>query len=103
MVQAPHDRTGHWPDHLDRNSRRDRQRRRILQGQRFRRLARSRAATDVNRGRTVLGPISERGNRYLRMLFVQAARSVLLRPQSWEKHGLKSWIEAAVADLIGSS
>ena len=30
--------TGHWPDHLDRNSRRDRQRRRIFQGQRFRAL-----------------------------------------------------------------
>src|SRR5947209_17122002 len=30
-------------------------------------------------GRTILGPISKRGNRYLRMLFVQAARAVLLR------------------------
>lgn len=50
-------------------------------------------------GRTVLGPISKRGNRYLRMLFVQAARAVLLRPQSWEKHGLKSWIEAAAQRL----
>ena len=48
--QAPHDRAGHWPDHLDRNSRCDRQRRCVLQGQRFRRLARTRAATDVNRG-----------------------------------------------------
>jgi len=46
-------------------------------------------------GRTILGPISKRGNRYLRMLFVQAARSVLLRPQSWQKYGLKSWIDAA--------
>lgn len=50
-------------------------------------------------GRTVLGPISKRGNRYLRMLFVQAARAVLLRPKSWEKHGLKSWIEAAAQRL----
>jgi transposase len=47
-------------------------------------------------GRTILGPS---GNRYLRMLFVQAARAVLLRPQSWEKHGLKSWIEAAARRL----
>ena len=39
-------------------------------------------------GRTILGPISKRGNRYLRMLFVQAARAVLLRPQSWEKRGV---------------
>jgi len=50
-------------------------------------------------GRTILGPISKRGNRYLRMLFVQAARAVLLRPQSWGKHGLKSWIEAAARRL----
>jgi transposase len=50
-------------------------------------------------GRTILGPISKRGNRYLRILFVQAARAVLLRPQSWEKHGLKSWIEAAARRL----
>jgi transposase len=50
-------------------------------------------------GRTILGLISKRGNRYLRMLFVQTARSVLLRPQSWEKHGLKSWIEAAARRL----
>ena len=50
-------------------------------------------------GRTILGPISKRGNRYLRMLFVQAARAVLLRPQSWEKYGLKSWIEAAARRL----
>jgi transposase len=50
-------------------------------------------------GRTVLGPISKRGNRYLRMLFVQAARAVLLQPRSWEKHGLKSWIEAAARRL----
>ena len=50
-------------------------------------------------GRTILGPISKRGNRYLRMLFVQAARSVLIHPQSWEKHGLKSLIEAAARRL----
>jgi transposase len=45
--------------------------------------------------RTVLGPISRRGNRYLRVLFVQAAWVVLIRPGSWERYGLKSWIEAA--------
>ncbi len=50
-------------------------------------------------GRTILGPISKRGNRYLRMLFVQAARAVLLRPQSWERHGLKHWIAAAAKRL----
>jgi transposase len=45
--------------------------------------------------RTILGKISKRGNRYLRVLFVQAAWVVLVRPKSWERHGLKPWIEAA--------
>ena len=29
------------------------------------------------------------------MLFVQAARVVLIKPQSWDRHGLKPWLEAA--------
>jgi len=45
--------------------------------------------------RTILGKISRRGNRYLRVLFVQAAWVVMIRPKSWERHGLKRWIEAA--------
>ena len=45
--------------------------------------------------RTVLGKISKRGNRYLRVLFVQAAWVVLVKPKSWERYGLKPWIEAA--------
>ena len=45
--------------------------------------------------RTILGKISNLGNRYLRKLFVQAAWVVLVKPVSWGKHGLKSWIEAA--------
>ncbi len=44
---------------------------------------------------TILGKISKRGNRYLRVLFVQAAWVVLIKPKSWERHGLKPWIEAA--------
>ena len=44
--------------------------------------------------RTILGKISKRGNRYLRVLFVQAAWVVLIKPTSWERHGLKHWIEA---------
>ena len=35
--------------------------------------------------RTILGGISRRGNRYLRTLFVQGARSVLFRHKSWTK------------------
>jgi transposase len=45
--------------------------------------------------RTILGKISRRGNRYLRVLFVQAAWVVLIKPKSWERHGLKRWIDAA--------
>ena len=45
--------------------------------------------------RTILGKISKRSNRYLRVLFVQAAWVVLIKPMSWERHGLKPWIEAA--------
>jgi transposase len=45
--------------------------------------------------RTILGKISKRGNRYLRVLFVQAAWVVLIKRASWERHGLKHWIEAA--------
>src|SRR6187401_3865423 len=47
--------------------------------------------------RTILGKISKRGNRYLRVLFVQAAWVVLVKvkPDKWEGHGLKHWIEAA--------
>jgi transposase len=45
--------------------------------------------------RTILGRISKRGNRYLRVLFVQAAWVVLIRPKSWERYGLRPWIEAA--------
>src|SRR5947199_4325801 len=45
--------------------------------------------------RTILGKISRRGNRYLRVLFVQAAWVVLVKVKCWERYGLKSWIEAA--------
>jgi transposase len=45
--------------------------------------------------RTILGSISKRGNRSLRALFVQAAWVVLIKPKSWERHRLRSWIEAA--------
>jgi transposase len=45
--------------------------------------------------RTILGKISKRGNRHLRVLFVQAAWAVLIKPRSWDRHGLKPWLEAA--------
>ena len=42
---------------------------------------------------------SKRGNRYLRMLFVQGARAILLRPKSWAKHSFGSWLTAAARRL----
>jgi transposase len=36
--------------------------------------------------RTILGKISKRGNRYLRVLFVQAAWVVLIKPKSCQRH-----------------
>ena len=41
--------------------------------------------------RTILGRITKRGNRYLRMLFMQGARVILLRPANWAKHSFGSW------------
>ena len=45
--------------------------------------------------RTILGRISKRGNRYLRMLFMQGARVILLRPANWAKHSFGPWLTAA--------
>ena len=45
--------------------------------------------------RTILGGITKRGNRYLRTLFIQGARAVLLQRRSWPKHGFGGWLEAA--------
>ena len=50
-----------------------------------------------NGDRMILGKISKGGNRYLRVLFVQAAWVVLVKvkPTRWEGYGLRHWIEAA--------
>jgi transposase len=47
----------------------------------------------------ILGRITKRGNRYLRMLFMQAARVILLRPANWAKHSFGSWLTAAAHRL----
>ena len=49
--------------------------------------------------RTILGRISKRGNSYLRTLFMQAARVVLLRRASWPKHGFGIWLARAAQRL----
>jgi len=46
--------------------------------------------------RAILGRITKRGNRYLRMLFVQSARAILLRPKSWAKHSFGPWTVTSV-------
>src|ERR1700758_4969400 len=49
--------------------------------------------------RTILGRLSKRGNGYLRMLFMQAARVILLRPANWSKHGFGAWLVRAAQRL----
>jgi transposase len=49
--------------------------------------------------RTILGHISKRGNGYLRMLFIQAARVILVRPANWPKHGFGAWLVRAAHRL----
>ncbi len=49
--------------------------------------------------RTILGRISKRGNRYLRTLFMQGARVILLRPANWAKHSFGPWLAAAAKRL----
>ncbi|MEM9360961.1 MAG: IS110 family transposase [Pseudomonadota bacterium] len=46
-------------------------------------------------GRTVLGRISKRGSRYLRMLFVQAAKVILMRPHRWSDFSFGEWLSRA--------
>jgi transposase len=46
-------------------------------------------------GRTVLGRISKRGSRYLRMLFVQAAKVILMRPHNWPRFSFGEWLGQA--------
>ena len=49
--------------------------------------------------RTLLLGISKRGNRYLRTMFIQGARSVLLRRATWANHSFGRWHEAAAPRL----
>jgi transposase len=51
--------------------------------------------------RTILGRITKRGNRYLRMLFIliQGARAIQLHPASWAKHSFGPWLAAAARRL----
>ncbi|MFG6538555.1 IS110 family transposase [Sulfitobacter sp. CS16] len=45
--------------------------------------------------RTVLGRITKRGSRYLRMLFVQAAKVILMRTNRWPDFSFGDWLAKA--------
>ncbi len=45
--------------------------------------------------RTILGRISKRGNKYLRTLLIQGARSLLIRTTNWPKHSFGPWLDSA--------
>lgn len=53
-------------------------------------------------GRTILGRITKRGSRYLRMLLVQAARIIMMRPHLWPNFSFGDWPAAAVARMPGN-
>lgn len=46
-------------------------------------------------GKTVLGRITKRGSRYLRMLLVQASKIILMRPHNWPKFSFGEWLTKA--------
>lgn len=50
-------------------------------------------------GKSVLGRISKRGNRYLRTLFIQAAHVILMRPHNWERFSFGPWLTEAATRL----
>ena len=46
-------------------------------------------------GKSILGRISKRGDKYLRMLFIQAAKVLLMRPQTWDRFSFGAWLKQA--------
>jgi transposase len=50
-------------------------------------------------GRTVLGRITKRGSTYLRMLFVQAARVIMMRKKLWPGLSFGTWLLQADARM----
>ncbi len=53
-------------------------------------------------GRTILGRITKRGSRYLRMLLVQAARIIMMRPHLWSNFSFGRWLSDVVARMPGN-
>jgi transposase len=50
-------------------------------------------------GRSILGRISKRGSKYLRTLFIQAAKVLLMRPQNWSRYSFGVWLKNAAERL----
>jgi transposase len=50
-------------------------------------------------GRSILGRISKRGSKYLRTLFIQAAKVLLIRPQNWQRYSFGGWLKTAAERL----
>src|ERR1700726_8333 len=46
-------------------------------------------------GRSILGRISKRGSKYLRTLFIQAAKVLLMRPHNWSRYSFGAWLKTA--------
>lgn len=50
-------------------------------------------------GRTILGRISKRGDKYLRTLFIQAAKVLLMRPHNWDRFSFGTWLKEAATRM----
>ena len=94
-MRAVDERAGDRADHLQRNGGSNWRWGRLHQGRDFAAWLGLVPKQMSTGDRTILGKISKRGNRYLRVLFVQAAWVVLIKPKIWERSGLKPWIQAA--------
>src|SRR5215831_19344824 len=62
-------------------------------------MAWSRATPVQHRWRSILGRISKRGSKYLRTLFIQAAKVLLMRPQNWSRYSFGTWLKSAAERL----
>src|SRR5215510_4667684 len=49
--------------------------------------------------RPILGRISKRGSKYLRTLFIQAAKVILMRPHNWQRFSFGTWLQNAAPRL----
>lgn len=53
-------------------------------------------------GRTILGRITKRRSRYLRMLLVEAARIIMMRPHQGPNFSFGGWLSDAAARMPGN-